>query len=273
MQRRTPSAATIIGATIIATGVVAALFAPWLAPYSQTDFVGGVWDPPSADHWLGLDNLGRDMLSRLFYGARFTISIALASTVLAFVLGVTAGFAAALAPRWIDMVFSRLVDALMAFPTLILALVILSVVGSSIPILILTVGAIAATRIFRVSRALALDIVVLDYVQAARLRGETMGWLIVREILPNTAGTLLTEFGLRFCFAVLFIASLSFLGLGVQPPNADWGSMVRDNAQAIAMGGIAPLIPAAAIALLAIGVNLVLGSYALTRIRPGRRRS
>jgi peptide/nickel transport system permease protein len=258
-----------VGWTIIALAVAAALLAPWIAPYGEAAFVGTVWAPPSAEFPLGLDNLGRDILSRILYGARPTIAIALASTAIAFLIGVTAGFVAALAPRWVDMLLSRIVDALMAFPTLILALIVLSVLGSSIPVLVLTVAVLAATRIFRVARALALDIVVLDYVEVARLRGETWFWLLAREILPGTAGPLLTEFGLRFCFAVLFVAALSFLGLGLQPPHADWGSMVRDNAQAIASGGLAPLIPAAAIAILAIGVNLVVDARVSAR---GRRR-
>lgn len=261
----------VAGLVIVAVNVFAAAFAPLIAPFAETAFVGSVWAPPSADHWLGLDNLGRDMFSRLLYGARYTIGIALLATLLAFVIGVTLGFAVAIAPRWIDTVASRIVDALMAFPTLILALLILSVVGGSIPVLIVTVGVIASTRVYRVSRALALDIVVLDYVEVARMRGETWGWLLFREILPGTVSTLLTEVGLRFCFAVLFIASLSFLGLGIQPPNADWGSMVRENAQAIANGGIAPLIPAAAIAILAIGVNLAIDGYVSGRL-PARRR-
>lgn len=263
--------AITIGLIIVAVNVGAALLAPVIAPYAQTAFVGSVWEMPSAAHWFGLDNLGRDMFSRILFGARYTIGIAFLATLFAFVLGVTAGFGVALAPRWVDLLVSRLVDALMAFPTLILALVILSVLGSSIPLLIFTVAIIASTRVFRVSRALASDIVVLDYVEVARMRGETTAWLLFREILPAAVGTLVTEFGLRFCFAVLFIASLSFLGLGIQPPYADWGSMVRDNAQAISNGGIAPLIPAAAIALLAIGVNLALDGYIARRLSARRQ--
>jgi peptide/nickel transport system permease protein len=155
------------------------------------------------------------------------------------------------------MLLSRAVDALMAIPTLIFALLVLSVLGTSIPVLIGTIAVLDSTRVFRLSRAVAMNIVVLEYVEAARLRGEGLGWVMGREILPNALPPLIAEFGLRFCFAFLFIASLSFLGLGIQPPFADWGSMVRDNAQAISFGGIAPLIPAAAIALLTIGVNLI----------------
>jgi peptide/nickel transport system permease protein len=206
---------------------------------------------------LGLDNLGRDMFSRLLYGARTTITIALITTCLSFTIGCLLGFAAAVSGGWLDMLLSRAVDALMAIPTLIFALLVLSVLGTSIPVLIGTVAVLDSTRVFRLSRAVAMNIAVLEYVEAARLRGEGLGWVMGREILPNALPPLIAEFGLRFCFAFIFIASLSFLGLGIQPPFADWGSMVRDNAQAIVFGGIAPLIPAAAIALLTIGVNLV----------------
>jgi peptide/nickel transport system permease protein len=259
--------APMVGLAIIVINVAGATLAPWIAPYGEADLIGDVWAPPGAGAWLGLDNLGRDMLSRILYGAQTTIAIAFASTFLAFLLGVTSGFTAALAGRRIDALLSRLVDTLMAIPTLILALVVISVMGSSIPVLVLTVGVIGATRVFRISRAVAFNISALDYVAVARLRGETLMWLLGREILPNASGPLATEFGLRFCFAILFIAALSFLGLGIQPPRADWGSMVRDNAQAILAGGIAPLVPAAAIAILAIGVNLVVDAYVSARDR------
>src|SRR5262249_44113936 len=119
-----------------------------------------------------------------------------------------------------------------------------------------TIAVISSTRVFRLSRALAMDIAALEYVEAARLRGETLWWLVRREILPNALPPLVAEFGLRFSFTILFIASLSFLGLGIRPPHADWGSMVRENAQAITLGAIAPLVPAAAIAQLTVSINL-----------------
>ena len=210
--------------------------------------VGDVWAPPSAEYWLGLDNLGRDMFSRLLYGARTTISIALVITCLSFAIGIAMGFSAAVVGGWIDTLLSRLVDTLMAIPTLILALIVLSVLGTSIPVLVGTIAVLDSTRVFRLSRAVGLNIAVMDYVEVARLRGEGLRWIIWREVLPNALPPLIAEFGLRFCFAFLFIASLSFLGLGIQPPYADWGGMVRDNAQAINFGGMAPMIPAIAIA-------------------------
>jgi peptide/nickel transport system permease protein len=247
----------LAGFAIVALNLSGAALAPLIAPYGQADLVGDVWAPPSADYWLGLDSLGRDMFSRLLYGARTTIGIALLITVCSFAIGILTGFTAAVVGRWIDVALSRFVDAVMAIPTLIFALVILSVLGTSVPALVGTIAVLDSTRVFRLCRAVGLNIAVMDYVEVARLRGEKLWWIMRREVLPNALPPLITEFGLRFCFAFLFIAALSFLGLGIQPPLADWGGMVRDNAQAINFGGLAPLIPAAAIAQLTIGVNLV----------------
>ncbi len=257
-----------IGIAIVTVNLLAALLAPVLAPYGQAELVGDVWAPPSAQFWLGLDNLGRDMFSRLLFGARTTISIALLITICSFAIGIVTGFAAAVLGGWIDVALSRLVDALMAIPTLIFGLIILSVLGTSIPVLIATIAILDSTRVFRLCRAVGLNIAVLDFVEVARLRGEGLWWIMRREVLPNALPPLITEFGLRFCFAFLFIAALSFLGLGIQPPLADWGGMVRDNAQAINFGEIAPLIPAAAIGQLTIGVNLVVDWLLSIHSRP-----
>jgi len=246
----------LVGVTIVVAICLAALLAPLVAPHGQGDLVGEVWAPISDAALLGLDNLGRDMLSRLLYGGRITLFIALAGTVLSFVIGCTLGLIAAVSGGWIDAAIARVVEAVMALPPLICALVLLSVLGTSVPILIMTIATLASTRVFRLSRALGGDIVALDYFEAARLRGETLTWLVGFEILPNILAPLTTEFGLRLCSNFLLVASLSFLGLGIQPPLADWGSMVRENAVAIGFGGLAPLIPAVAIAIFAIGVNL-----------------
>lgn len=246
-----------LGIAIIAINLIAALFAPWLAPNSETAQVGDIWMLPSSSLPLGTDSLGRDMLSRILFGARTTIAIALAITAISFVIGILTGFTAAIYGRWVDIVLTRIVDTLMSIPVLILALIVLSVLGTSIPVLVGTIALLDATRVFRLARLVAQGIVCQEYVEAARLRGEGLAWIVRKEILPNAIPPLLAEFGMRFCFTFLFIAGLSFLGLGIQPPWADWGSMVRDNAQAINFGQFAPLYPAAAIALLTIGVNLV----------------
>ncbi|HYZ27081.1 MAG TPA: ABC transporter permease [Geminicoccaceae bacterium] len=261
-----------IGIIVIAVNAFAALLGPWLAPYGESEVVGEVWAPISAQFWLGTDNLGRDMLTRLLYGAQTSIAIALAITVLSFTIGIVLGFFAAVVGGWVDQVLSRLVDVLMAFPTLILALLVLSVLGSSVPVLIVVSAVLDSTRVYRLSRAVAMDVEVMDFVEVARLRGEGLWWIMRREVFPNTLPPLIAEFGLRFCFAFLFISALSFLGLGIQPPAADWGGMVKDNANAISFGLAAPLIPAAAIATLTIGVNLVVDWFLhkTSEVRGGR---
>ena len=246
-----------IGIGMILITILAASFAPVISPYGETEIVGDVWAPVSSSHLLGTDQVGRDLFTRLVYGARNTIAIAFATTLLSFLVGTIFGFLAATLGGWFDLFLSRVVDILMAFPTLIFALMVLSVVGTSIPALIVVIALLDCTRVYRLSRAVAMDIEVMEFVEAARLRGERLWWLMRHEILPNAMPPLVAEFGLRFCFVFLFIAALSFLGLGIQPPTADWGGMVRENAGAITFGILTPLWPAAAIAFLTVGVNLV----------------
>lgn len=246
-----------IGLFFTSLFLFAAVFAPWIAPYGKAQIVSGIWEPTSAQNWLGTDNLGRDLLSRMIYGARTTVFIAAMATALSFSMGSILGFAAAVVGGWPDSVMSRFVDLLMSIPTLIFGLVVLSVLPKTILTLILVMGLLDSTRVYRLSRAVAADINVMDYVEAAKLRGEGMKWIIFREILPNALSPLVSELGLRFIYAVLFLSALSFLGLGVQPPEADWGGMVKENKDGIVFGIPAALIPAAAIAALAISVNLV----------------
>lgn len=246
-----------IGLILTGLFLICAIFAPWIAPYGNGEIVGDVWGPMSSTHLLGTDNLGRDLLSRMIYGARITIFIAVLATALAFSLGSILGFTAAVVGGWFDTLMSRFVDLLMSIPTLIFALVVLSVLPANILTLILVMGILDSTRVYRLSRAVAVDINVMDFVEAAKLRGEGRGWIIFREILPNALSPLVSELGLRFIYAVLFLSALSFLGLGVQPPDADWGGMVKENKDGIVFGIPAALIPAGAIAALAISVNLV----------------
>ncbi len=246
-----------IGLAIVLIYVIAAIFAPLIAPYSETAEVGGAYDPWSDQFLLGTDQLGRDMLSRLIYAARNTVGIAFLTTILAFLIGGVFGLLSATLGGWVDQLLGRAVDVLMAIPQLIFALVLLSIVGTSVINLILIIAVLDSTRVYRLSRAVAMNIVVLDFVEAAKLQGEKLGWIISREILPNILPPLVAEFGLRFCFVFLTISALSFLGVGIQPPTADWGSMVRDNATLINYGDITPLLPAGAIALLTVGVNFL----------------
>jgi peptide/nickel transport system permease protein len=247
----------LIGLIIIAVNVIAAIGAPLIAPYDQADVVGDAWADPDSHYIFGLDNLGRDLFSRLIYGARMSIGLSFVITCLSFFIGVVTGFTAAVLRGWVDLALSRLVDLLLSMPTLIFAFIILSVLGTDLPVLIITIAILDSTKVFRLSRALAMNIAALEYVEVARVRGEGLWWVIRKEILPNALAPLIAEFGLRFSFAFLFIAALSFLGLGVQPPDADWGSMVRDYRDMINLDALAPLYPAGAIAILTIGVNFV----------------
>ena len=249
--------AAIIGLFFTSLFFIIAILAPLIAPYGMAEVVGDVWEAPSDQFLLGTDSIGRDLLSRMIYGGRTTIFIATAATLLSFTLGSILGFFAAVSGGWVDQAISRFVDLIMSIPSLIFALVVLSVVPTTIPVLILLMGLLDSTRVYRLARAVAVDITVMDFVEAARLRGEKIGWIIFRETLPNALSPLVAEMGLRFIFAVLFISTLSFLGLGVQPPQADWGGIVKENKEGINYGIQAALYPAYAIAILCISINLV----------------
>ena len=265
---RKPTITAWIGIVIITIFIIIALFAPWLAPYGESETVGDTWAPASAQFWLGTDNIGRDMLSRLMYGARMTIGVALMTTILSFLIGTIAGLFASIGGPVVDQIMSRFVDIMLSIPQLVFALIILSMFGSSIPTLVLTIAILDSTRVFRLARAVSMNIVVLEYVEAARLRGEGNWYIMRREILPNMLPPMISEFGLRFCFNFLFVAGLSFLGLGIQPPFADWGGMVRESGRAISFGLAAPLWPAMMIALMTIGVNLVVDWILSINARP-----
>jgi peptide/nickel transport system permease protein len=277
-----PTVTAWIGMFIVIGFILVGIFAPWIAPYPQDVSFEGVtsYAPPSSTMWLGADQIGRDLLSRVIYGARTTIGIALVTTVLSFSIGIVFGLWAVVGGKVVDQILSRIVDVMLSIPLLIFALVVLSIFGSSVSvpwipdqlmaliILVLVIAVLDSTRVFRLSRSVAMNIVVLEYVEAARLRGEGTWWIIRREILPNALPPMISEFGLRFCFNFLFVAALSFLGLGVQPPLADWGGMVRENARALGFGMPAPLWPAAAIALMTIGVNLIVDWILSINARP-----
>jgi peptide/nickel transport system permease protein len=245
------------GIIVIVIYGVLAVFAPLIAPYGESQVLGDAYLPSSAQHWLGTDQLGRDLLTRLIYGARNTVGIALLTVLLSFALGGSMGILSAIFRGWLDQVLGRIVDVFMSIPQLIFALMLLSIVGPSATNIVLIIAVLDSTRFYRISRAVAMNVAVMDYVEAARLRGESTSWIMFKEILPNILPTLVAEFGLRFCFVFLTISSLSFLGLGIQPPTADWGSMVRENATLINYGRFTPLLPAGAIALLTVAVNFV----------------
>ncbi|MEL6170782.1 MAG: ABC transporter permease [Pseudomonadota bacterium] len=314
-ELRTAPLTAAFGMFVIFTVAVMGIFAPWIAPFGEAEVITQAFAPADENLLLGADQLGRDIFSRIIYGARNTVALAIVGTTLAFILGAMAGLLAATKGGYFDLIMGRVVDVIMSIPSLIFALLMLSIFGGSLAapstsfwllsgfavlvgllflaaaadgimswiigaaivigvaiafalagttlfdasevILILVVGVIYSPRVYRLTRAVAGNVVVMDYIEAAKLRGEKNWYLIRREILPNSTAPLVAEFGLEFCFVFLLIAGLSFLGLGIQPPTADWGSMVRENATLISFGEITPLIPAAAIALLTVGVNFV----------------
>lgn len=256
-ELRTAPLTAAFGMFVIFTYAIAGIFAPWIAPHGQAEVISTSFAPPDANMLLGADQLGRDIFSRIIYGARNTVGLALAATILAFVMGAFAGLLAAVKGGWFDQFMGRFADVIMSVPSLIFALLMLSIFGTNLFVIVVVVAVIYSPRVFRLTRAVAGNVVVMDYIEAAKLRGEGDWYLIRREILPNSTAPLVAEFGLEFCFVFLLIAGLSFLGLGIQPPTADWGSMVRENATLISFGDVTPLIPAAAIALLTVAVNFV----------------
>lgn len=247
----------MFGLLVIAASLLMILFAPYIAPFGESQVVSVPYSPADATYWLGTDQLGRDMFSRIIFGGRHSIVLSLASVLVAFSIGVLAGLFAAIRGGIVDQLLGRLADVFMSIPALILALLLLSILGTNLAVLIGVVAAIYVPRIFRLTRSVAAGVVVSDFVEASRIRGEGDLYLIRREILPNIAAPLIAEFGLEFCYVFLLIAGLSFLGLGIQPPLADWGSMVRENAALISFGEVTPLIPAMAIAVLTVGVNFI----------------
>ena len=245
------------GMFVIFTYTIMGIFAPIIAPYGEAQVIASAFAEANDKMLLGADQLGRDMFSRIVYGARNSVGLALVGTIMAFTMGAAAGLVAAVTGGWFDQFMGRLADVIMSIPSLIFALLLLSIFGTNILILVVIIAVIYSPRVFRLTRAVAGNVVVMDYIEAARLRGEGKWYLIRKEILPNSTAPLVAEFGLEFCFVFLLVAGLSFLGLGIQPPTADWGSMVRENATLISFGVITPLIPASAIALLTVAVNFV----------------
>lgn len=256
-----------IGLALVCFWLLIALIGPLLAPHEVGAIVApDVFGPLSLEYPLGSDYLGRDMLSRILSGTRFTVGLAFAAALLASGTGTALALFAAVSGRWIDEVVSRLMDTLISIPSKIFALVMVAAFGSSVPLLLLIAGISYLPGAFRIARALAVNLNTMDYVQVARARGEGRVYIAVVEILPNMINPILADFGLRFVFVVLLLSGLSFLGLGVQPPDADLGSLVRENISGLGEGAPAVIMPALAIATLTIGVNLVIDTL------PGRAR-
>ncbi len=264
--RRLPLAGSI-GLLVVAFWVAMAAFGAVIAPHGAGEIVDmEVFLPVSADFPFGTDYLGRDMLSRVLHGARYTVGVALLSALIASGSGLLLGMCAAAWGGWVDAAVSRTLDTLISIPSKMFALVVVAAFGSSVPVLVLMAGVIYTPGAYRIARSLAVTVNAQDFVTVARARGEGTLYLALAEILPNIIGPVLADFGLRFVYIVLLLAGMSFLGLGVQPPNADWGSLVRENMTGLHEGAPAVLMPALAIASLTIGVNLLIDSLT------GRRR-
>ncbi len=249
----------LLGLSIIVFWGVVALIAPYIVPHPVGEIVDeDFFGPMSRELWLGSDYLGRDMLSRVLMGARFTVGISLVAVSIACFSGVVLGMTAAVTGGWFDTALSRFLDALNSIPSKLSGLVVVAAAGSSLTVLIATLSIIYTPGAYRFARALAVNINTMDYMMVARTRGEGTAYLIVSEILPNITGPVLADFGLRFVFIVLLLSGLSFLGLGVQPPNADWGALVHENVGGLPFAAPAVIVPSLAIASLTISVNLLI---------------
>lgn len=256
-----------IGLALVVFWLVVALIGPWLAPYSVGAFADqDVFSGMSRQFWLGSDYLGRDVLSRVLWGSRYTVFLALGAAMLAVLTGTSLALFAAIRGGWTDEVISRAMDTLISIPSKIFALVLVAAFGSSLSLLLVIAAVTYVPGNFRISRALAMNLVALDFVQVAQARGEGAVHIALREVLPNMIHPLLADTGLRFVFVVLLLSGLSFLGLGVQPPHADLGSLVRENISGITEGALAIIVPAIAIATLTVGANLLIDA-----LKPGDR--
>jgi peptide/nickel transport system permease protein len=245
-----------VGVTIVLFVVFVAVFGRYVAPHDPNSPVGNPLSHPSGDALLGTDDLGRDVFSRLLYGGRSVLGLAFAATLVAYVIGLGVGLIAGYSRSKIDPILMRTVDVMLAFPPLLFLLVLITGAGTGTGVLIIGVAAIQAPGISRIVRTATLEISVRGYVEAAVARGERAIAVVVREVLPNILAPVLVDAGLRFTYSILIIASVNFLGLGLQPPKSDWALMISENRQYISLNSWAVLAPAAMIALLTIGINL-----------------
>ncbi|KDR87279.1 DNA-directed RNA polymerase subunit alpha [Agrobacterium sp. TS43] len=253
------NAVGVFGFLVIFVWAMVAIFAPYLIPHPVGEIVDlDYFGPMTSDLWLGSDYLGRDVFSRILMGARFTVGISLAAVTVACTSGVVLGMCAAVIGGWFDAALSRFLDAVNSIPSKLFGLVVVAAVGSSIPVLIITLSVIYTPGAYRFARALAVNVNTMDFVTVARVRGESLFYLIGSEILPNIVRPVLADLGVRFVFIVLLLSGLSFLGLGLQPPNADWGALVRENIGGLPFAAPAVIFPSLAIASLTISVNLLI---------------
>ncbi|MCX5191893.1 ABC transporter permease [Streptomyces sp. NBC_00268] len=268
------SRAAVIGLAIVAVHILIALLAPLLTSYdpiandSSHALLGPGWN-----HWAGTDQYGRDVLARVLYGGRYALGVSVAATVVTVALGTVVGCAAALRGGWFDDVLGRVLDAVLAVPSILALLVVVTALGTGPAVIVLAIAVVYVPQVVRVVRGAALGVVPADYVTAARARGEGTWSILRREVLPNITDVVCVEFAMRASWVVLLISSLSFLGFGADPPTPDWGLMVAENRTAITVVPMASLAPIIALATLVVGLNLAADglskAWGVDRIREG----
>lgn len=264
LRQSLSSRRTQIGLTIVGILIGIAILGPWFAPHSATSFVGTPFQTPSSDAWFGTDKLGRDVFSRVLGGGRSVILMASISAVLGVVGGTILALCAGYSNRWLDELLMRTSDIVMAFPPIVLALLFLSIFGPAPWIIVLTVALGHMPRTGRVLRAAVLQVSGQDYVKSARAMGLRKWQIRIGELLPNITGPLMVELGLKLTYSIALVASLGFLGLGLQPPAADWGLMINENRLALQTQPASVLVPVVCIGLLTVGFNLVTDGFART---------
>jgi peptide/nickel transport system permease protein len=257
---------TRIGVGIVAFIVAIAVLGPLVAPHSPTEFVAAPNSGPSSKAIFGADALGRDVFSRFLHGGLTVLWLSAAATLIGVVLGVVVGLIAAYSGNWVDDVLMRGNDAILAFPQIILVLLAVSALGPKPWLIVLTVGITHAPRVARVMRGAGQEVVERDFVKAAEAVGEKRGRIVFGEVLPNVTSPLLVELGLRMTYSIGLVAAISFLGVGLQPPTADWGVMINENRLAITVQPWSVLLPILAIGLLTVGTNLVTDGIARAAI-------
>lgn len=261
ISRKRLSPTLLFSVAILAAFVLIAVLSLVALPQDPFDFVSDEpFSAPATGIWLGSDYLGRDVLSRLMDGTRITLLMALTATLLAHLIGDTLGLLAATRGGIVDAVLSRIVDVILALPKIIVGLVVVAALGSSVPVIVGIAAVVYSAGVFRIARALGNDLKEMDYIKLARARGEGLGWILFGEMLPHVVKPLANDFAIRTSFAILFMSSLSFVGLGVQPPMADWGGMARENLGGLSTNPLAAIAPAIAIALVSIALNMLVDS-------------
>lgn len=253
---RAPTA--LLGLLMIVFWVVIAIIGPQIAPYGINEIdPGQKWQDPSDEHWMGTDGLGRDIFSRVIVGARLMVVLPTVSIALAAIVGTTVGLLSGYRGGWVDELIMRIVDLVMAFPVLMLYLMIIVAVGASATNVVLAITVATAPAVARLVRGLVLDLRTREFVLAAKMRGESVAFILFREILPNTFEPILVDALVRVGYASFAVGAFGFLGLGVPEPHPDWGRMVAGARSALIIAPTAPLFPAICIASLVIAYNLL----------------